>query len=329
MISLEDVETDLKNYKLTHEAVIIKKANTIGFAGKPGREVPVLPLSAYVQLRNTSIGGRHVMATMNGGDPITRGQTGNFDPKNFGKLSTRSFMDEPAKADQKFVDFEVQSMYDTYLARVGRGEFDPRVVPFAAEIFDQKLKNIEHYIRRLFFLSVKNANAADGGSSTDLIDGWIKQIADDVASATAEVVTVDTAMLTSTNAFAQIELLYAEIPAKDFLSEDFVVIMSLNDFRAYKKAYNDFFKYQLMPGADGVSYLHDAPSIKIAVEESWANNRPLITTIDNLVAAVDYNQLGNIRPYYDDPTRTLKLMQDFKVGAGIAQLDKIYMGVAP
>ncbi|MDP1816738.1 MAG: hypothetical protein Q8K92_19955 [Leadbetterella sp.] len=325
MITLDQVEADLKNYKLTHEAVLIKKANSIGFNGVPGKNIPVLPLASFVSLDSTD--GRVVMASSNGGDPIQLGQTGTFNPKNFGTLKTKSYMSEPAKADEKFVDFEVQALYNTYLQRVKQGKFNPEEVPFISEMLDLKFEKIEHYIRRAMCLASKNHAAANGGSSTTIFDGWLKQIADDIALTSGQqVVEVAIDALTSVNALAQMELMFAAIPTEDFLKEPMVAIMSLASFKAYKACYEDKYKYVLRPDENGIVALHDTNNIIINVEAAWSE-LPMITPIGNLHGAVDFDLLSKVDAYYDKPERTLKLMQDFKIGAGIANLEKIYFGV--
>jgi hypothetical protein len=325
MTLIEQVETDLKNYKLTHEAVIIKKVNSIGFGGVGGKNIPVLPLASFAMMDSTD--GRIVMAKSTGGDPIQLGQTGAFNPKDFGALSTTSYMAEPAKADEQFIDYQVQALYDTYLQRVKQGKFNPEEVPFISEMLDLKFQRIEHFLRRAFFLASKNHSAANGGSSTTIFNGWIKQIADDILLTTAQQVKEKTiTALSSTNALAQVELLYGEIPTEDFLKDEMVCMMSLAQFRAYKANFEEKYKYVLRPDENGLVALHDTNNILINVEASWTN-QPMITPIGNLHAAIDYNLLSNVDSFYDKPTRTLKLMQDFKVGAGIADLSKIYQAV--
>lgn len=325
MITLDQVEADLKNYKLNHEGVIIKKANSIGFGGVPGKNIPVLPLSNFIQIQSAN--GRNVMASAKGGDPIQLGQTGTFNPKNFGTLKTSSYMDEPAKADEQYTDAQVQNLYDTYMQRVKRAEFNPEEVPFISEMLDLKFADIEHYIRRALYLASKNHAAANGGSSTTLFNGYLVQIAADIALTTGQQVK-EVAMdpLTSVNALAQMELMYAQIPTEDFLKDPMVCIMSLPSFRAYKACYEDKYKYVLKPDENGIVTLHDTNNVIINVEAAWAE-LPMITPTFNLHAAVDYDLLSKVDSFYDKPTRTIKFMQDFKVGAGIADLEKIYFGV--
>lgn len=320
-ITLASLDTDLKNYTLDHKEYFPNKMWQIGLNGVEGTKIK--PLADFVQLLDAD--GTKVLSKVTTSDPLQPGNKDAFNPKAYGSFSNRKVSPEFIKVDQLYSETRINEMYETYLARVRGGKYDPFKVPFEEYLLQNLAMDVQKYLRKAFWMGDYNAS---GTTSLDLFDGIIKILSDDLLETTPKVNIADIATITASNAVAQFEAICDALTIEQAMNGDNVMIVSHKHAKMYNKDYRD--RYGKYTGVDLEKRMVDETNIEIIVDE-WvtAFDTPMITTRENMVMLMDDSRMSDVRFDVDQRLRNIAFLMDFRGGAGVRSLEEFTLGIVP
>lgn len=321
-ITLSTLDSDLRAYTLDHKGYLVNKMWQIGLNGVPGTQVK--PLGEFVQLLDAD--GTKILSEITTADPLQPGNKGAFNSKAYATFLNRRATPEYVKVDQEYGEVRINEMYNTYLARVKGGVYDPTKVPFEEFLLMNLSMDVQKYLRKAFWMASKNLS---GTTSLDLFDGILTILADDLEETTPKVNIADITTITNTNAVANFELIAKDISDEQALGGNNVMIVSRKHMNMYNEdyrtrygalRYNNEFKKTMLEGTE----------IEIIVDQWVATfDTPMITTRENMVMLLDDQRIGNVEFDYNKRLRNLAFLMDFRAGCGIRKLEDFTLGVVP
>jgi hypothetical protein len=282
----------------------------------------IVPVSAYADSIQTS--DRVVLTSLKFGKTLQRGGRGWTPKKDIVNFATRFLSVSHFKADHVFSQAETLKMLKSYAGALRAKKYDPETFPFEAEIMMGLVKKMRVEVREAIWNGV--ADAA-GNDAEDVLDGWLKQIADAIASGEIPAGNFVAAggSIDADNAIDLHLAALAKVPSKYRYSKDLICITSRFAQEMHEEGWAK--KYTSAPYNNGWENRKVAGSnVPFIVETSFENEiMPIFTLKNNFVYGYDdeSGQTG-LDVWHDKKEREICVMTDFQFGCGIVAPELVW-----
>ncbi|MGA0558297.1 hypothetical protein ACO2Q8_16680 [Larkinella sp. VNQ87] len=321
-LNLTALADSLETYARDNKEHIFFKALVPGVDGGVA-ESPIVPIAEYMTTMNAT--DEVVLTNLEVGDVAQPGGKDSFNPTaNAVNFKPRVAKVKPAKVDMQFTHSKLLMLYKSYLGQVKAKQIDPEKVPFEEYITARVIGKFQENIRvKTLFNGVYNAA---GTGPLDIADGLKTQIlaaivAGDVPAGNI----IDTAVLSSTNAVAEIEKIIAGIPDAEFYAGDLICVCNRTVKTNYEADYRT--RYGTLPYNSGqLKPTIVGTDIPFIVEPGLSGfNRPIFTTRGNFVYLYDdMSGSDTLAVDYGKRTRDIAWVMDCQVAAGIAVAEQLW-----
>lgn len=257
------------------------------------------------------------------GDPLQPGNRGTWAPKaDIADFDDRQLSVKNIEIAADIKEAQIESIWRTHLAKIHgsarNGKYD---VPFE-DLIVQKLAEaaVDSLRKKAIFKGVINAAGTTG---TDLFDGFLHMIADEITATNLTPVGTAATAPTATNAVDLVEAMVADVDSK-FWNEDFVLVVDPKVARFYAQDYRSSFG-ALPYNTEFKKTFVEGTMIEIVPEIGMAgSNRMIITRRGNL--ALGFDALENINDLFVQQNRfDIEMGAKMKAGVQIARLDEVYV----
>jgi hypothetical protein len=253
-------------------------------------------------------------------DPLQVGNRGSWAPKSdVSNFTDRQLEVKDVEIAADFKEAEIESAWRSHLGKlVGdrSGKYD---VPFE-ELIMMKLAEaaVDNLRRKAIF---KGDFTAAGTTSTDLFDGFLKIIADEITA--TNLTPVAGAAITASNAVDQIEAVVASV-GSEYWQDDLVCVVAPENARFYAQDYRASFG-ALPYNTEFQKTMIDGTNIELVPEIGMAgSDRIIIAKRGNLALGVD--ALDGLNDMFVQQNRfDLEFGAKMKGGVQIARLDEVWV----
>ncbi|UBM58251.1 hypothetical protein LAG90_15715 [Marinilongibacter aquaticus] len=321
-LTLADVAADLQDYALDHQEHLVADLFEIGFGGVEG--TPIVPLDSYLNFVPTD---REIVLTeLVSGDPMQPGNRDAYEPKSWAAFKTRKAKPEPCKVDLGFPETKIRNLYNTYMASVRSGKFDPEKLVFEEWLIKRLMQDVQKYLRLAFWTGV--SNRAAGTTSEDMFDGFIEQISNFIIDEPGNINTVDLGIklseLSEDNAVATFEKISDGLPSNMAFGGESVLVVSKEHRDIYVKSYRKVHGHLNYNNEFNKVFL-DGTNVEIIVEDGTTEfARPILQPRNNGVVVYDEN--GEINFDFQKRDRSMAWLMDFNAGVGFCTSERIFVG---